>query len=319
VVALPSGRSSRVKSLPSFDGDLAEAFAPMPATVCLEDELDISRGDMLVHPQHLPHVSRSFQAKLVWMNEQPLAAQRSYLLKHTTQLVPAQVAALQYKVDVERLEQVQTERGARDGESSGELRMNEIAGVTIKTSRPLYFDAYRTNRVTGSFILIDPISNATLAAGMIEEEKEEAEADRKLRQALLQVETTRLTPAERYARAGHYPATVWLTGRENLAYTLERKLFQRGCQVHVLIDSGDRHIMPELAQLLRAAGLISIFSSAVFDGEERARARALAGDRQFFDLTPEALSADDERAAEEICALLEKGGTIRISNLEFEI
>jgi sulfate adenylyltransferase large subunit len=316
VMVLPSGRTSRVKALPGFDGDLTEAFAPMPATVCLEDELDISRGDMLVNPQQLPHVSRSFQARLVWMNEQPLRLNQPYLLKHTTQQVPASVSVLHHKVDVETLEQVSTRQAAAEGADggAGDVRMNDIAAVTIEASRPLYFDAYRTNRSTGSFILIDPISNATLAAGMIEE-KTEAEEDRKLRSALLKVEATRLTPAERHARAGHYPATIWLTARESLAYVLERKLFERGCQVHVLADSGDSRILPELAQLLQAAGLISIFTAPVFDWEERERARDLAGNRHFFDVVPETLSPEDERAAEEICALLEADGVIRNSRL----
>jgi sulfate adenylyltransferase large subunit len=324
VMVLPSGRTSRVKSLPSFEGDLAEAFAPMPATVCLEDELDISRGDMLVNPQHLPHVSRNFQAKLVWMNEQPLRLNQPYLLKHTTQQAPASVTVLHYKVDVETLEQISSGPAAPRGapgasDASGsmdEVRMNEIAAVSIESSRPLYFDGYRTNRSTGSFILIDPISNATLAAGMIEEKTAaETEADRRLRSSLLKVEATRLTQAERHARAGHYPATIWLTARENLAYVLERKLFERGCQVHVLADSGDSRILPELAQLLNSAGLISIFSAPVFDGEERERARALAGERHFLDIAPENVSPDDERAAEEICARLESDGVIRSSKL----
>ena len=316
VMVLPSGRTSRVKALPSFEGDLAEAFAPMPATVCLEDELDISRGDMLVNPQHLPHVSRTFQARLVWMNEQPLRVNQPYLLKHTTQQAPASISVLHYKVDVETLEEISTAHAAPEGaaDGRGEVRMNDIAAVSIEASRPLYFDAYRANRSTGSFILIDPISNATLAAGMIEE-KTEAEADRKLRSALLKVEATRLTPAERHARAGHSPATIWLTARENLAYLLERKLFERGCQVHVLADSGESRILPELAQLLNSAGLISIFSAPVFDGEERERARILAGDQHFFDVAPETLSEDDERAAEEICALLEADGVIRSGRL----
>jgi sulfate adenylyltransferase large subunit len=316
VMVLPSGRTSRVKALPSFGGEQAEVFAPMAATVCLEDELDISRGDILVNPQHLPHVSRNFQAKLVWMNEQPLRVNQPYLLKHTTQQVPATISVLHYKVDVETLEQISNRQAAPDGapDPAGEVRMNDIAAVSIEANRPLYFDAYRTNRSTGSFILIDPISNATVAAGMIEE-KTDGEADRKLRSALLKVEASRLTPAERHARAGHYPATIWLTARENLAYVLERKLFQRGCLVHVLADSGDSRILPELAQLLHTAGLISIFTAPFFDGEERERARALAGDQHFFDVAPETLNPNDERAAEEICALLEADGVIRSGKL----
>jgi sulfate adenylyltransferase large subunit len=305
VVVLPSGRTTRVKSIPSFDGELSEAFAPMSVTVCLEDEVDVSRGDMLVHPRQLPHVSRRLQAKVVWMNEQPLRLKQPYLLKHTTQQVTANVAALRYRVDVNTQEQL----------PATELHMNDIGAVSIETNRPLYFDSYRTNRLTGSFILIDPVNNATLAAGMVEERNAEPEAERQLKSALLEVEATRLTPSERYARAGHYPATIWLTARENLAYMLERKLFDRGCQVHVLTDSGESEILPELAQLLSSAGMISIFSVPTFDWEERERARSLAGDERFFDFAPENLSVNDAYAADEILTALESRGVIRPSKL----
>jgi hypothetical protein len=193
--------------------------------------------------------------------------------------------------------------------------MNEIGAVSIEANRPLYFDSYRANRLTGSFILIDPLTNATVAAGMIEEGQTEAPADKKFRSALLQVEASRLTPAERYARAGHYPASIWLTGRENLAYVLERKLFEHGCQVHVLADSADSRVLPDLAQLLNSAGLISICSVSTFDWEERERARAMVGNNHFFDFAPNSLSTNDERAAEEICAALELQRVIRPTKL----
>lgn len=300
VMVLPSGRTSRVKSLPSFDGDLERASAPMSVTVCLEDELDISRGDMLVRGDNLPHVSRSLQAKIVWMNEQPLQVNRHYLIKHTTQQVAAQISAVHCKIDVNTLAQV----------PASDLQLNEIGIVTVEANRPLYFDRYRDNRHTGSFILIDPLTNATVGAGIIEQ-REEQGPENKVRSALLQVEATRLTPAERYARAGHYPAAVWLTARNELAYVLERKLFDRACQVHVLADSAETSILPELAQLLTSAGLISIFSLPTFDWEERERARALVGSERFFAFTPEDLSSEDDGAAEQICAALESAGVIR--------
>jgi sulfate adenylyltransferase large subunit len=301
VMVLPTGRSSRVKSIPSYDGDLAEAYAPMSVTITLEDELDISRGDMLVHPRHLPHVGRSFPAKVVWMNERPLALNQPYLLKHTTQQVTATVTSLQYRVDINSLAQL----------PANDLQMNEIGAVTIAAKRPLYFDSYRDNRLTGSFILIDPLTNATVGAGMIGPGATDSPGDRKLRSSLLHVETTRLTPAERYARAGHYPAVIWLTGREELAYGLERKLFDRGAQVQVLAEVAESRVLPEVAQLLTAAGLISMVSAPVFDWEERDRTRALVGQARFFEFLPESLAPDDERAAEEILLALERQGVIR--------
>ncbi|MFB3917210.1 MAG: sulfate adenylyltransferase subunit CysN [Terriglobales bacterium] len=305
VMVLPSGRTTRVKSIPSFDGDLMEAFAPMSVTVCLEDELDISRGDMLVDPRHLPHVARSLQATVVWMSEQPLRLNQPYLLKHTTQQVTATIITLHYKINVNTLAQL----------PAADLQMNDIGTVTIETTRPLYFDAYRTNRATGSFILIDAITNATVAAGMLQERRRSSQEDSKFRTALLQVEASRLTPGERYSRAGHYPATIWLTGREDLAYQLERKLFDRGCQVHVLTDSYESRLLPELAQLLNAAGLISIFNLPVFDWEECDRARALLGNEHFFEFAPETLNSSDACAADEICAALEAQGIIRRTNV----
>jgi sulfate adenylyltransferase large subunit len=302
VMVLPSGRTSRVKSIITWGGDLQEAVAGMPITICLQDELDVSRGDMLVHPQRLPHVSRHFEATLVWMNEQPLKLDRPYLLKQTTQQLTANVTALEHRVNINTLEEEEADR----------LEMNEIGRVAIETTRPIFFDQYGSNRWTGSFILIDPISNATVAAGMIQEPRREKSLDHAARAALLDLEfqTSRVTPAERFARAGHYPATIWLTARQDLAYLLETKLFQRGCQVHVLAEQGESRILPELAALLNAAGLITIFSVSSLDSAERERARRQVGDSRFFDFEPQSLATSDEQAAEQICAVLEARGIL---------
>ena len=302
VMVLPSGRTSRVKSLPSWGGDEAAAFAPMAATVCLEDELDVSRGDMLVHPERLPHVSRRLTAMLVWMSEQPLNPARPYLIKHTTQQFTATVSAVRYKVNVNTLAE----------EASDRLELNELGCVSLETTRPLFFDAYKNNRSTGSFILIDPISNTTVAAGMIEEPPRESSADRAAREALLELDlqATRLTPAERFARNGHHPATVWLAARRELAYMLERNLFQRGCHVHVVAEDVESHILPELVVLLRAAGLITIVSAASPEAAEFERARLLVGPERFLAFDPQSLPSSDQQAAEHICAELEERGVL---------
>ena len=297
VMVLPSGRTSRVKSIVSWEGELAEAFAPMPATVCLEDELDISRGDMLVHPGKMPHVSRHFEALVVWMSAEPLKVGQPYLIKHTTQQVAATVTSLLHRVDVNTLAEAPAER----------LELNEIGRVAVETARPLFFDAYAANRATGSFILIDPIGNGTVAAGMIQEPHREPDADRAARAALLDLEfqASRLTSAERYARAGHRPATIWLTARQELAYLLERRLFQRGTQVHVIAGEVESPILPELAALLTAVGLISIFSGLTLDAAECERARERVGADRFFHFDPESLPTSDEEAAEQVLAALE--------------
>ncbi len=157
VVSLPSERKSRVRSIATFDGDAPEAFPPMSVTVTLEDEIDLSRGDMLVSPGHPPRVSRHFEAMVVWFNGEPAEPGRSYLLKHTSRTVRAKALKIRYRVNVNTLVQ----------EPVANLQMNDIAYVEFETVSPLFFDPYTQNRITGSFILIDPISNATLGAGMI--------------------------------------------------------------------------------------------------------------------------------------------------------
>jgi sulfate adenylyltransferase large subunit len=159
VVALPSGRTSRVKSITTFDGDLARAVAPMSIAVTLEDELDISRGEMLAAAHQPPVVAANFSAALVWMDAQPLDAGKSYLLKHTSQTVKARITAIRHRVNMQTL----------DAEPAATLELNSIGVVNVETTRPLFLDPYAANRLTGSFILIDPVSHATVAAGMVRE------------------------------------------------------------------------------------------------------------------------------------------------------
>ena len=159
VVALPSGQSSRVRRIVTFDGDLAEAFAPLSVTLTLEDEIDISRGDVLVAEVAQATVATSMTASLVWMDSAPLDLSRRYLLKQGSRTVQAQVRSLVSTVDLASL-------NAAAGDQV-ELAMNGIGTVTIETLQPLAFDTYAANRHTGSFVLIDLQTNATVAAGMI--------------------------------------------------------------------------------------------------------------------------------------------------------
>jgi sulfate adenylyltransferase large subunit len=297
VMVLPSGRTSRVKSITTFDGDLSEAFPPMSVTLCLEDEVDVSRGDMLVPPQHPPHVARRFEAMLVWMNQTPLEPGRPYLIKHSTQQAGAQVAAVRYRVNINTLEHELAER----------LGFNEIGAVMIEAKRPLYFDPYDESRVTGAFILIDPLTNETLAAGMIKSglAGESARAEEWL--AAREFSTGRVTPAERYVRAGHRPIAIWLEGSDELAFALERKLFERGCLVHVLAGQGAAGI----AKAFTDAGMISICPAAPDDTSAgESIERAVGGDR-FVTVSAATLPDDPEAAADEICRSLEQRGYIR--------
>ncbi len=295
VMILPSGRTSRVRSIVTYDGELAKAFPPMSVTVCLEDEVDVSRGDMLVPPSNPPDVSRRFEAMLVWMSEDPLEVGRAYWLKHTSARVQANITAIRHKVDVNHLERLPAER----------LNLNEIGAVAVETHRPLFFDPYSRNRGTGGFILIDSITNVTVAAGMITAGERPASLQRSALIEGLQFETSRVTPGERYSRAGHRPATVWLTAHRDLAYRLERKLFDRGCLVQVLAEDFETHLLPDLARISNAAGLITICSAEA--GREEAR-QVIERDRFIeFDNLPES----EEEAVEFILQALVRAGVMQ--------
>ena len=308
LTVLPSGRTSKVRSITTWEGDLAEAYAPMSVTVTLEDEIDISRGDMLVDPARMPHVSRRFGAHVVWMSDTALAAGRPYLLKHTAQAVGATVTAVHHRLNVNTLAHEQT----------AGLALNEIGLVEIETARPLFFDSYRKNRATGAFILIDPVSNATVAAGMIAERKDD-ERKGDLSAALRSDEFSagRLTPAERYARWRHQPATVWLTARRDLAYLVERRLFDRGCLVHAVVDDFESHVLPELARFSNMAGMIAICSASSDDPADRERARGLVGEDRFLAPDAETLDLDDSRAAQQIIQMLEHRGVLPVDRVQF--
>ena len=240
VLALPSGRASRITRIATYDGDLTEATAGMSVTVLLEDEIDISRGDMLVPLAQPSHIGRRIEARLVWMNQKPLALDRTYLAKHTTQTVRATVNAVRYRVNI----------GTLAHEPAETLGLNEIGLVDLETHRPLFFDRYSENRATGAFILIDPATNETVAAGMIESAAGVPEAVRHE----IAFNAEKVTPAERLARFGHRPAVVDVHDAAT-AEELERELFDRHCAV-VILDAG--LATAEALTACQAAGLIAI-------------------------------------------------------------
>lgn len=166
VVALPSGKTSRVKSIVTYDGELDYAFPPQCVTLTLEDEIDVSRGEMLVHPDNLPLVGRNFEAMLVWMDEERMDTDKSFFLKQTTNTSRCRVDSIKYKVDVNTMEQLSLENGRLTADTQP-MELNQIARVVLTTSKELFFDPYVKNKATGSFILIDPITNNTSAVGMI--------------------------------------------------------------------------------------------------------------------------------------------------------
>jgi sulfate adenylyltransferase subunit 1 len=157
ITILPSGRTTKVKEIVTYDGKLQRAYAPQSVTLTLEDEIDISRGDMFVSGGGKPQVSKEFEAMLCWLSEIPLDKNRKYLVKHTTRTAKCLFSSIDYRVDVNTLEQ----------RSTTVLNMNDIARVAMKVQQPLVFDSYITDRATGSFIVIDEATNNTVAAGMI--------------------------------------------------------------------------------------------------------------------------------------------------------
>jgi bifunctional enzyme CysN/CysC/sulfate adenylyltransferase subunit 1 len=158
IMVLPSGFSSTIKQIWRLDGAVEEAFSPQSVTLVLEHDLDISRGDVIVDAEDLPGSSSDLHAKICWMNPRPLTPGKQYLLKHTTQTVKAAVTAIENRINISTFDKE---------EGISELAMNDLGEVRIKTAKPLIFDGYATNRLTGSFILIEPGTNATVAAGML--------------------------------------------------------------------------------------------------------------------------------------------------------
>ena len=293
VLALPSGRRTRVRSIVSYDGDLPEAFAPMSATVQLEDEIDLSRGDMLVSPANGPRVSRRFRAMVVWLDETPLEVGRTYFVKHTTRQTKIRALRIDHRVDINTL----------DEEPATQLNMNDIASVEFEAHAPLFFDPYRSNRVTGSFILIDRVSNATVGAGMIQEDLSDREGQEELELGSPEVEENRVTAEERYQRHAHYPATFLAENQPALASRLERALFEQGFEVlHLEGDEASLYGLLETIRATERMGAISIYSGDLLDAgtKERLGVEVKHG---LFDLSLEIENANEEEAFRRALAL----------------
>jgi bifunctional enzyme CysN/CysC/sulfate adenylyltransferase subunit 1 len=292
VVALPSGVKTRVKSIVAFEDELEEAGPGSSVNVTLEDEIDISRGDVLVGDEQRPRVGTEFQATVVWMHSDPLDVHKIYLLKHTTRTVRARVKQVVHRIDVNTLEK----------SPATSLEMNDIAVLDLKTTLPLFFDPYRENRTTGSFILIDQHTNATVAAGIIERAIEPGPSSRA---GIAPVHSGRATKQERVLRAGHPSAAVWLMGRPRVAELLERTLFDEGWNVQL---AGPTDFLPHelisVAKALRLSGCVAIFSP-LDDGTNPMQAvRAIFGPDAFFAVKGE--DKTEEAAAARIAEILRK-------------
>ncbi|MFA6677266.1 MAG: sulfate adenylyltransferase subunit CysN [Bacteroidales bacterium] len=230
IMVLPSMKRSKVKSIVTYDGDLDYAFPPQSVTVTLEDEIDISRGDMIVHPDNVPSIGRQFECTLVWMDETEMDLSTQFYIKQANNSTMAHISEIKYKIDVNSLEKLPNDK----------FQLNEIGRVVLTTNKPLFFDAYKKNKETGSFILIDPVTNNTCAVGMIIDKYDSnlslSEEDKlKISKGLPLVSSEDYV--KKYNQKG---ATIWLKGescdkKNELVCQLHRSLFNMGTRV-VLLD-----------------------------------------------------------------------------------
>jgi adenylyl-sulfate kinase len=233
VMALPSRKTSKVKTIPTYDGNLEKAFPPQSVTLVLEDEIDISRGEMLVNPDNLPRMDRHFEAMLVWMDEEPMDLSTQFFLKQTTNTTRARIDMLRHKVDVNTLEKSEVEI----------LSLNEIGRAVFTTAKPLFFDPYKKNKNTGSFVLIHPVTNNTVAVGMILDKLESKNLPSRISdmdKEKIKKGKSLISTENRQAKLNQKGVTLWFTGlhgsgKNELAFSLEKKLFDNGATV-VLLD-----------------------------------------------------------------------------------
>ena len=297
VLVLPSKKTSKIKSITTYDGDLEEAFPPQSVTITLEDEIDISRGDMIVYPDNKPKVDRHFESMLVWMDEKPMDPNTQFFIKHANNTTKARIDQIRYKVDVNTLQKSEIDH----------FELNEIGRTVLTTNKPLFFDPYKKNKNTGSFVLIDPVSHNTVAVGMIIDKLSSddlpskiTETDRKqIRAGKGLVKTEEYQ--KKYNQSG---ATLWITGlhgsgKNELAFSLEKQLFDMGATVVLLDGSSVRsglskeldysptdraeHLrrVAEVCRLLNDQGIITICSFISPDKNIRDQVADIIGKERF--------------------------------------
>jgi bifunctional enzyme CysN/CysC len=289
VLVASSRKPAAVKRIVTMDGDLQRAIAGQAVTLVLDREVDISRGDVLTHGGETPEFSNQFQARIVWMNEEPAYPGRSYLLKIGAQLVPATITDLKYRTNVNTLEQ----------SAATKVDLNEVATVTIATDKPIAFDPYAANALTGGFILIDRLSNATLGAGTVEFGLRRAQN--------LTYQNFDVNRDVRARQKGQEPRIVWFTGlsgsgKSSIANLLEKRLTAEGRHAYILDGDNVRHGLnkdlgfteaarvenirrvAEVARLMADAGLIVLVSFISPFEKERRLAREIAGDIAFTEI-----------------------------------
>ncbi len=302
VLVLPSQRKTRIGSIAGYDGESPDAFAPGSITVTLEDEIDVTRGDMIVHSGNLPKIRREIDAILVWMDQSPLSTGKVYWIKHTTQMFKCSITRLQFKIDPASLSRHET----------ASLELNDIGRATIQCFRPIFCDEYTKNRNTGSFILIDPDTNMTAAAGMIIERgrlplmarKEDKDISRN---EVIHRHEGEVSAKERERITKQRPVTLWFTGlsgsgKSTIAYNVEKRLTAMGHLCYVLDGDNIRHGLnrdlnfsprdrsenmrrvAEVARILNESGLIVMSSFISPYREGREQAGKIIGDGRFIEV-----------------------------------
>jgi len=307
VMVLPSGKTTGVNRIIAGEEDVEHAFPPLAVTLCVEDELDIGRGDMLAHPANLPWIAHELEALLIWMDEQPLRPNRQYVVKHTTSTVRGRISELQYKIDPNTLH-----RQAADA-----LTLNEIGRITIDLFKPVFCDEYARGRHTGSFVVIDPHSNFTVGAGIIIDRSHRYETIRAHERHITR-HVGHVAIEDRARVLGQQPVTLWLTGlsasgKSTLAYALEKKLVEEGQACFVLDGDNVRHGLnedlgfspedrcenirrvAEVARLFNEAGLIVITSFISPYAKDRRSAREIIGDDRFIEVFVDASVEECEK------------------------
>jgi bifunctional enzyme CysN/CysC len=286
---LPSGSTSRVARIVTADGDLQQAVAGQAITLTLEDEIDVSRGDLLSAAAAPASVSDKFEATIVWMSDEPMLPGRPYLLKCGARTVTAAVAQLKYKINVNTLEEL----------AARQLELNEIGLVHLNLDQPLPFDPYTVNRDTGGFILIDRINNNTVGAGMLQAALRPAEN--------VHWQVLDVNRANRSVQKNQRACVLWFTGlsgagKSTIANLVEKKLFGMGRHTYLLDGDNIRHGLNrdlgfsdadrvenirrvgEVARLMTDAGLIVLVSFISPFRSERRLARSLFGPGEFFEI-----------------------------------
>jgi sulfate adenylyltransferase large subunit len=298
ITVLPSGRSAEIERIVTWDGDLAEAYAPRSVTLVLNEEVDISRGDLIVSAGSPATVAKRVKAALVWMDQRPLERNRRYLLKHTSHTAPAFVSSIEHRTDIGNLSR----------EPAETLEMNGIGVVNITLLRPMALDLYRENRSTGAFILIDPETNGTVAAGMVT-----AISDHRVTGTGL---SGPVTARERAARWGHRGGVLELNGPAEVIDQIERSLFLHGV-ITVRVEAADASFGADTAVLdlleksVAESGLVALAVTPTDGDTLKARAK---NEQITLD------AYDSVRAVSGINELLERAGiVISHGNLDWEI